>query len=188
MGKYSQTDSIARSVARAHEFNRNSPVTSTKPDFDLIYDSDALKRAVEEKFTEKYRGQGKIKHPNRKKRKIEKRLRQKQRKKLGTTGKYKDYMKSDGWKARRERFIAQHPHGSCEICCDKEILVVHHHTYKRVGCELDDDLALLCNRCHGRLHFAPDGTKYELKERVLRDRYAAILAEEFVVTNLTIMV
>jgi len=186
-GRCESASSIARSVAKAHEFNRTSPVTSTKPNFDLIYDAQALKQAVEDKFTEKYRGRGKIKHPNRKKRNIEKKLRQKQRKKLGTTGKYKDYMKSSGWKVRRELFISNHPHGTCEICCSSSSLVVHHHTYKRVGCELDEDLALLCNTCHGRLHFGSDGTRFELKERVLRDRYAEILAQEFVASSLTTM-
>lgn len=185
MGKYSQTDSIARSVARANEFNRNSPVISSRGlDFELIYDKDKLKEAVDKEFARKHYGNGKVKHPNRKKRNIEKKLRQKQRKKLGTTGKYSDYMKSKEWKLRREKFISLKKHRNCEICCSESNLIVHHHTYLRVGCELDQDLALLCNSCHTRLHFAADGTKYRLKEKILRKRYAEILAQEFIVTSL----
>lgn len=185
MGKYSQTDSIARSVARANEFNRNSPVISSRGlDFELIYDKDKLKEAVDKEFARKHYGNGKVKHPNRKKRNIEKKLRQKQRKKLGTTGKYSDYMKSKEWKLRRAKFISLKKHRNCEICCSESNLIVHHHTYLRVGCELDQDLALLCNSCHTRLHFAADGTKYRLKEKILRKRYAEILAQEFIVTSL----
>jgi hypothetical protein len=33
-----------------------------------------------------------------------------------------------------------------------EGLQVHHQSYDRLGCELDKDLALLCQECHSQLH------------------------------------
>jgi hypothetical protein len=69
---------------------------------------------------------------------------------------YQDWLiTSAGWAATKKRFRAT-PRGTegCELrnasSCDGP-LSVHHLTYERLGCERDEDLALLCDRHHKSL-------------------------------------
>lgn len=32
------------------------------------------------------------------------------------------------------------------------MLNLHHKTYKRLGCERPEDVVLICERCHSRVH------------------------------------
>ena len=71
---------------------------------------------------------------------------------------YKSYMKSDAWKEkRRERLALDNNH--CVMCGrpnkgkdGKEVLQVHHITYKHLGNEPLEDLVSLCPSCHRKIH------------------------------------
>ena len=42
--------------------------------------------------------------------------------------------------------------GHCEVCCRKDKFILHHKHYKTWGKERSKDCALLCPRCHSRVH------------------------------------
>jgi len=65
---------------------------------------------------------------------------------------YQDYLESDDWKEKRNIILADNPF--CFICKNKST-VVHHKTYKRVGCERTRDLMALCYYCHHDFHNEP---------------------------------
>ncbi len=66
---------------------------------------------------------------------------------------YRDtYLKSPEWKATREAVIVTH-HAVCALCGEnKEILDVHHLTYKNLGFERLSELRPLCRKCHDKVH------------------------------------
>lgn len=67
-----------------------------------------------------------------------------------TTDRYREYLASPDWARRRER-IFQRDHGACRKC-GAPAADVHHVTYERLFCELDDDLISLCAGCHELEH------------------------------------
>lgn len=64
---------------------------------------------------------------------------------------YRRYLKSDKWKALRERKLRQVGY-KCEECPNTTYLQAHHLTYERVGNERLSDLKILCKWCHRRKH------------------------------------
>jgi hypothetical protein len=69
---------------------------------------------------------------------------------------YQVYLKSDKWKTKREEVLNDPYWGrknQCLNCRSKFNLNVHHLNYERVGCEFDEDLCILCNKCHTKVHF-----------------------------------
>lgn len=72
----------------------------------------------------------------------------------GLSIEYQQYIDSPEWCLKRAQKIAD----AGPICekCDVEQppyrLHVHHTTYVRLGCELMEDLQVLCRECHQRLH------------------------------------
>jgi hypothetical protein len=69
---------------------------------------------------------------------------------------YKKYMSSCQWRDKRLEKIKL-VKWSCERCgknyrYKSKHLQVHHKTYKRLGCELMEDLEVLCFVCHGLEH------------------------------------
>lgn len=60
---------------------------------------------------------------------------------------YREYLHSSAWQIRRACKLEQAKH-CCQICGDRERLSVHHLTYERLGCELSEDLLVVCNGCH----------------------------------------
>lgn len=64
---------------------------------------------------------------------------------------YRKYLRSPKWKARRQALIADRK-WRCEVCGSGFKLHVHHLTYVRLFDELDTDLAVLCDECHGAVH------------------------------------
>lgn len=62
---------------------------------------------------------------------------------------YEEYLASEHWK----RFSARVRAKFC-FCCgrDRRQLQVHHHTYDRLGEELDTDVATVCRPCHKKIH------------------------------------
>jgi len=68
---------------------------------------------------------------------------------------YQEYLKTDHWKELREKTLNNPYYGrpqECFVCFATKSPHVHHLTYRRKGKERDDDLLLLCNECHSRVH------------------------------------
>lgn len=73
-----------------------------------------------------------------------------------TKTEYAEYLQSEHWQQRRKKAIAEVGH-RCEQCSlprwvaallyDQD-LHVHHRNYQNLGDEQDDDLEVLCRRCH----------------------------------------
>ena len=72
-----------------------------------------------------------------------------------TKTEHRDYLASEAWLQRRKIFLRTHD--SCNRCgvsrkqavaAYDQDLHVHHRNYQHVGAELDEDLEVLCRRCH----------------------------------------
>lgn len=63
------------------------------------------------------------------------------------------YMRSWAWQMRKVHKLNAAGH-RCENCSEPYGLEVHHLTYARLGRERDDDLVVLCRRCHQNEHRA----------------------------------
>ncbi len=65
---------------------------------------------------------------------------------------YTEYIQSPHWKEFRAAYIEKHG-TQCEIDgCHRTGKILHHHVYDRLGFELEADVALVCPRCHDRIH------------------------------------
>ena len=60
---------------------------------------------------------------------------------------YLTYIESEAWRKRKREVIAARGR-ACERCGERKGLQLHHLTYERLGAEWDEDLVLLCERCH----------------------------------------
>jgi len=76
---------------------------------------------------------------------------------------YWQYLKTRHWDLVRRRALAV-AEGKCFYCGITEHLDVHHLTYRRRGCELDEDLMVLCRTCHDAEHEAQDEVE-EIRRR-----------------------
>jgi 5-methylcytosine-specific restriction endonuclease McrA len=64
---------------------------------------------------------------------------------------YHEYIHSEAWKARKAEAIRKAGY-RCEKCKSIAKLQVHHTAYIRLGCELDSDLEVVCEKCHKKIH------------------------------------
>ena len=65
---------------------------------------------------------------------------------------YLDYLKTDEWNETRKAALKRSNY-ECQRCGRKNTrLDVHHKTYKNRGAEKDNDLMVLCRKCHKRIH------------------------------------
>ncbi|MGH3427730.1 MAG: HNH endonuclease signature motif containing protein [Mycobacteriales bacterium] len=64
---------------------------------------------------------------------------------------YAEYLQTPEWKGLRYKKLRAVGF-CCEFCSARINLQVHHRTYERRGCERLDDLRVLCDSCHGKLH------------------------------------
>lgn len=64
---------------------------------------------------------------------------------------YEDYITSSKWEKRKVAYYAKHEK-LCAACKCTENIHLHHHTYDRMGNELDDDLVPLCQEHHDLVH------------------------------------
>jgi len=60
---------------------------------------------------------------------------------------YEVYMQSKEWFLRKQNVYEQRG-GKCERCGSDFRTEVHHLSYKNLGNEKDDDLIVLCRKCH----------------------------------------
>lgn len=80
---------------------------------------------------------------------------------------YQDYLQSAHW--RQVRLEALDRAGNkCQLCSRKQTLEVHHNTYENLGCELPEDLIVLCDRCHAKHHDALPAEPLTHKDMVNR--------------------
>ena len=82
---------------------------------------------------------------------------------------YWSYLRTRHWKIVRKRALAAAEH-RCFYCGATHPLDVHHLTYKRLGCELDEDLIVLCRECHDIEHQTE--AEQEAQRRNSAERYA----------------
>lgn len=64
---------------------------------------------------------------------------------------YYEYMHSDIWRVTRNRSIEKAGY-KCRLCGSAKNIVVHHIRYDNIGVEPDDDLLVVCRKCHNELH------------------------------------
>jgi len=76
--------------------------------------------------------------------------------------KYKDYLKSDAWKRKRDS-NTKFWNNRCALCNGDDGLEVHHRTYNRIGRELTTDLITLCRSCHERHHKSIQEMRFEYR-------------------------
>jgi len=83
---------------------------------------------------------------------------------------YSKYLRSKGWKARREEVLdrtstTKGGEKRCHICLEHNLLHIHHLTYDRVGEEDKKDLVALCPSCHKTFHSYAKSLGIKLKDR-----------------------
>lgn len=64
---------------------------------------------------------------------------------------YTEYLQGKHWKGLRKTLCLK-PESKCGGCSSKHHLQIHHISYDRLGKELPDDLVVLCDDCHKRVH------------------------------------
>lgn len=64
---------------------------------------------------------------------------------------YTEYLQGSHWKGLRKALCLK-PESHCAGCDKKHHLQIHHVSYSRLGSELPDDLVVLCEWCHKRVH------------------------------------
>jgi hypothetical protein len=79
------------------------------------------------------------------------------------TERYDTYISSSRWDRRRARYYGSHTK-ACRACGSTEDIHLHHHTYKRLGKEHDDDLVPLCQAHHAEVHQLHRGSEATLTE------------------------
>ena len=63
---------------------------------------------------------------------------------------YHRFLQTKHWRKTKNKILSGKK--SCEQCGSKEKLQTHHKTYDHLGFEYKDDLILLCNSCHEKIH------------------------------------
>lgn len=92
---------------------------------------------------------------------------------------YKAYLQSEGWKAKREKMLAQAEY-RCNVCGSTEDLCVHHLSYDSLkwdkpGTESESHLIVLCSNCHKLIHESLERNKYAVEK--LTERYNGLLEQ-----------
>lgn len=72
---------------------------------------------------------------------------------MGQSSFYRNYLTTDGWRARRIVAL-EFAHYRCQLCNSDKNLEVHHRCYDKLGREPLSDLVVLCAQCHRRHHRA----------------------------------
>ncbi len=66
--------------------------------------------------------------------------------------KYRAYLQSAKWRAKREEYFRSHPRACSRCGTTKGRIDLHHITYERVGNERLEDLEATCRDCHRVIH------------------------------------
>jgi len=71
-----------------------------------------------------------------------------------TRERYQEYIRSPRWKYVRRQELKR-AHHQCQLCgrqFHEKDLTVHHNCYDRFGSEKPQDLTVVCEQCHRRIH------------------------------------
>lgn len=68
---------------------------------------------------------------------------------------YKDYLKSQHWKATKQKFYSEKKY-RCYFCGKGNSLEIHHITYENIGKEMIEDMVYLCHSCHIKATFSKE--------------------------------
>ena len=80
---------------------------------------------------------------------------------------YVEYLQSDWWK--KVSFAAKWFYNfKCQTCGSSDNLQTHHRDYDRKGCERPEDLSVLCNACHEKIHGISKTPAYYFQEACRR--------------------
>ena len=90
------------------------------------------------------------------------------------TPKYKTYIKSPAWKARRYSYFKKYGK-ECAICKSTHLVGLHHVSYKNVGRELDEELVALCWMHHEAYHIAEGVTRENLSTHTFIEEERQVL-------------
>lgn len=75
---------------------------------------------------------------------------------------HKEYIRSTWWKQRRKLYYVLYER-KCGICGATEGIELHHHHYRNLGAELDEDLTPLCQFHHFLVHVFAESAGIELE-------------------------
>ena len=64
---------------------------------------------------------------------------------------YSDYLNTEHWKHFRDEVFKFYGH-KCQVCNGIDKLHVHHKTYENRGRETFNDVILICDLCHAKIH------------------------------------
>lgn len=64
---------------------------------------------------------------------------------------YVDYLKTEHWSKVRKMMLNKSAY-KCQLCSSKEKLNVHHNNYNHMWNETENDLIVLCEKCHKKFH------------------------------------
>lgn len=90
---------------------------------------------------------------------------------------YKEYLQTAHWKQRRQRAIDR-AGGHCVVCRNGRKVDVHHNTYEHLWDEHDDDLAVLCEKCHKTFHLPPTPFDVPDKNEINTDFWPVVLMDD----------
>jgi hypothetical protein len=75
---------------------------------------------------------------------------------------HKAYIRSTHWKKRRALYYQGHDR-KCGICGSHEAIELHHHHYRNLGNERDEDLTPLCQFHHYLVHVFAESANISLE-------------------------
>ncbi len=79
---------------------------------------------------------------------------------------YAEYLKTDHWRELREKAIYNAGRRCC-LCSEDRWLEVHHNNYRCLWHEKFNNVAVLCQRCHEKVHdVLPEPPKVRVAEPI----------------------
>lgn len=94
---------------------------------------------------------------------------------------YQDYLEGGHWRQFRREFYREKNRVLCEACGGNDSRIsLHHKTYERLGRERFEDVVMLCEDCHDRVH-SYDGDVEKATANFIQDVYHERLINLFAV-------
>lgn len=91
---------------------------------------------------------------------------------------YREYLRTSWWFQRRNQALRDAEY-RCSVCESKRQLQVHHTSYERLGCELPEDLVVVCRGCHLGVHYVETQEGIGIYMRVLSEVIQELPEAEF---------
>lgn len=82
---------------------------------------------------------------------------------------YKEYLQTRHWKSFRYNYLQEHKK-ICVFCLkETDYVELHHLHYENLGREKDEDVVLLCYKCHRLLHKELDCKEIKKSLNILKE-------------------